>query len=95
MLLELSADLASALQVVGNALSDADTDVALVAGDLVLPDEAAAELLLDPRRRTSVAVGPLAVNDQPNIRRRSGQVVSAGSANHRVSRADATFAARF
>jgi len=87
-----ASDLASALHLVGDALSDADTDVALVAGDLVLPDEAAAELLLDPRRRTSAAVGPMAAHDQPNIRRRSGQVVSAGSANHRVSRADATFA---
>ena len=81
-------DLSSALRLVADALAVADTDVALVDGDLLLPDDAAAELLLDPRRRTSALVG----GTGGDIRRRSGRVVSAGSSNHLVGEPDASFA---
>jgi Family of unknown function (DUF5941)/CDP-alcohol phosphatidyltransferase len=85
-------DLATALRSVAASLTDADTDVAIVAADLLLPDEALAELLLDPRRRTSAMVGGSAgVGSGAEVRRRSGQVVSAGSANHRVVDPDAAF----
>ena len=80
-------DLASALRLVADALAVADADVALVAGDRVLPDDAAAELVLDPRRRTTALVGGAG----DDIRRRSGRVVSAGSTNHLVGEPDAAF----
>jgi hypothetical protein len=86
-------DLATALRCVADTLAGADTDVAIVAADLLLPDEAVAELLLDPRRRTSALVGGLAAaGSAAEIRRRGGQVVSAGSANHHVGDPDAVFA---
>lgn len=86
-------DLAAALRSVADTLGDADTDVAIVAADLLLPDEAAAELLLDPRRRTSAMVGgSAAAGAGADIRRRSGQVVSAGTVNHQVANPDAVFA---
>ncbi len=83
-------DLATALRSVADTLTDADTDVAIVAADLLLPDEAVAELLLDPRRRTSAMVSA-AAGSGADIRRRSGQVVSAESANHHVGDPDAVF----
>jgi hypothetical protein len=86
-------DLATALRAVADTLADADTDVAVVAADLLLPDEAVAELLLDPRRRTSAIVGgSAAAGSGGDVRRRSGQVVSAGTANHQVGDPDAVFA---
>lgn len=85
-------DLATALRSVADTLADADTDVAIVAADLLLPDEAVAELLLDPRRRTSAMVGSSAAGAGADIRRRSGQVVSAGTVNHQVGDPDAVFA---
>ncbi len=86
-------DLATALRSVADTLADADTDVAIVAADLALPDEAIAELLLDPRRRTSAMVsGAPAAGAGADVRRRSGQVVSAGTANHQVGDPDAVFA---
>jgi len=84
-------DLATALRSVADTLADADTDVAIVAADLVLPDEGVAELLLDPRRRTSAMVSA-AAGTGADVRRRSGQVVSAGTANHQVGDPDAVFA---
>ena len=84
-------DLATALRSVADTLADADTDVAVVAAELVLADEAVAELLLDPRRRTSAMVSAGA-GSGADIRRRSGQVVSAGTANHQVGDPDAVFA---
>ena len=83
-------DLAAALQLTADVLATADSDVALLAGDLLLPDEAIAELLLDPRRRTSAAVS--ASVGARDLRRRGGQIVSAGSTSHRAGEPDAAFA---
>lgn len=81
-------DLAATLRAVATVLDGAGTDVALVPGELMLHDEALADLLLDPRRRTAAAVSGGAPAD---VRRSSGQVVSAGSSTHRVSSPDAAF----
>lgn len=82
------ADLAGALAAVATALADARTEVALVAGELMEHDEAAAELLLDPRRRTAAAVSGA---HRCDVRRRAGRVVSAGSAAHTVTAPDAAY----
>ncbi len=83
-------DLPSALRALSEALNQADTDVVLVAAELLLPDDALAEIVLDPRRRTSAAVS--SAHGRLDLRRSGGMVVSAGSASHEVGEPDAAFA---
>ncbi len=63
--------------------------VALVSGQVLLHDEAAAALVLDPRQRTAAGVSVTA--GAFDVRRRGGLVVSAGSLLHSVTGPDAAF----
>lgn len=82
--------IAGVLQQLEARLRDLDQAVLLISGRVLLHDEAICDLVLDPRERTAAAVSR--VRGPSDVRRRGGQVVSAGSPLHAVSEPDAAFA---
>lgn len=84
-----SFDLVRTLRQVQTVLERSDEAVALLSGQVLLHDEAAGELVLDPRQRTAAAVS--GAGAPIDIRRRGGQIISAGSTDHVVTGPDAAF----
>lgn len=82
-------DTGAGLRELQAVLATADEGVLLVSGHVLLHDEAVSEMVLDPRQRTAAAVSGTAGTG--DVRRRGGQIVSAGSIVHTVSNPDATF----
>lgn len=82
---------AVALSELADILARAEDDVLIVAAELVLHDEALADLVRDPRSRTAVLVSGGRTDGAHQIRRRAGRIIDAGSDVHRVGDADGSF----
>jgi Family of unknown function (DUF5941)/CDP-alcohol phosphatidyltransferase len=83
---------AEVLSGLADLLGRTEDDVLIAAADLVLHDEALADLVRDPRPRTAVLVsGTVAPDGAHGVRRRAGRIVDAGSDVHRVADADGSF----
>jgi phosphatidylglycerophosphate synthase len=87
-----SADAAEDLRVVAAIARGGAGPLVVALGDLVAHGEALAGLLADPRLETAVLAAPPAGRPfATRIRLGRGRVLSAGSAYHRVHRADSRF----
>jgi Family of unknown function (DUF5941)/CDP-alcohol phosphatidyltransferase len=82
---------AEVLSELADILGRTDDDVLIAAADLVLHDEALADLVRDPRPRTAVLVSGGGPGSAHGVRRRAGRIVDAGSDVHRVAGADGSF----
>ncbi|MGH8893423.1 MAG: hypothetical protein ACRDWY_08980, partial [Actinomycetes bacterium] len=91
-------DLAAGLERLAARIDSAEDAVVLVAEDLLLHDEALADLAQDPRRSSAALVSrtasasDLRAGADPAVRLGGGRVVAASSGVHRVADGDAGFA---
>ncbi|MGZ4638756.1 MAG: DUF5941 domain-containing protein, partial [Actinomycetes bacterium] len=82
---------AAALSALADLLQAAPDDVLIAADDVVVHDEALADLVRDPRPRTAVLVGGGGEGATYDVRLRAGRVVEAASQVHRVAEPDGSF----